>query len=263
MASTGTCPFCGAVVTSEEKKCPNCGGENPNYVRDQVRQIVQPKTLDELKEYCAERGMPLLRMRFFIGVNTQEPRAFGIYREGSRFIVYKNKSDGSRAVRYNGTDEAYAVNEIYTKLIEECHSRGIYPDQPGKPAAQSSTAAGWKSANEEWMTRLEKQEQKKQEERKKEMRKTRRIIAVIAVLFFVLLIVFARYSGPGRGTSSSSDWDTTTNRYSYTQENRDSTRNSYSYSHDNDRDHDSWDSDWGSNDYDSWDSGSTDWDSDW
>ena len=106
MASTGKCPFCGAVVTSDQKNCPDCGSENPYYSEDLPRQILQPKTLSELKEYCAERGMPLLRMRFFIGVNNQEPRVYGIYQEGSRFIVYKNKSDGSRAVRYDGPDEA-------------------------------------------------------------------------------------------------------------------------------------------------------------
>ena len=35
------------------------------------------------------------------------------------FIVYKNKADGTRAVRYKGTDEAYAVNELYLKLKDE------------------------------------------------------------------------------------------------------------------------------------------------
>ena len=195
MASTGTCPFCGAVVTSEEKKCPNCGGENPNYVRDQVRQIVQPKTLDELKEYCAERGMPLLRMRFFIGVNTQEPRAFGIYREGSRFIVYKNKSDGSRAVRYNGPDEAYAVNEIYTKLIDECHSRGIYPDQPGKPAAAGTDSL---QTVEHWAAGMENRQRKIDEKKKKKRKKILIFAGALLVLYLAAIIFGSKKAAPVR-----------------------------------------------------------------
>ena len=131
-ASTGECPFCHGTVRSDEKTCPNCGAENPNYVEDTPRRIFHPKTIEELKEYCAERGMPLLRMRFFIGEDYKEPRAFGIYRDGDRFVVYKNKDNGNRAVRYDGPDEAHAVNELFQKLLDECHNRGIYPDrEPG------------------------------------------------------------------------------------------------------------------------------------
>ena len=199
MASTGICPFCGAVVTSEEKNCPNCGGENPNYIRDQLQQIIRPKTLSELKEYCAERGMPLLRMRFFIGVNIQEPRAFGIYQEGGRFIVYKNKSDGSRAVRYNGPDEAYAVNEIYTKLIDECHNRGIYPDQPGRSAAaQSRAAADTDSvqAIEQWAAGMEKHQRKLEEKKKKKNRRTLLIVVGALAALFVAAIISVISTSP-------------------------------------------------------------------
>ena len=136
LASTGTCPFCGGTVRSDQKFCTSCGAENPHYVADSPRRILLPKTIEELKEYCAERGMPLLRMRFFIGEDRREPRAFGIYQAGDRFVVYKNKDNGNRAVRYDGPDEAYAVNEIFQKLLSECHNRGIYPD--GRPAQASS-----------------------------------------------------------------------------------------------------------------------------
>ena len=150
MASTSKCPFCGGTVSSEDKTCPHCGATNENYVADTPRHIFLPKTIDELKEYCAERGMPLLRMRFFIGEDFKEPRAFGIYRDGDRFVVYKNKADGSRAIRYNGPDEAYAVNELFQKLLVECHNRGIYPD--GKPSGngagtRSNTARSKRSFN--------------------------------------------------------------------------------------------------------------------
>ena len=129
MASTLKCPSCGSILLSNEKNCPQCGRENAGYVEDTPRRIFHPKTIQELKEYCAERGMPLLRMRFFVGQDHREPKAFGIYKaDGNRYVVYKNKADGSRAVRYDGPDEAYAVNELFEKLLSECHNRGIYPD---------------------------------------------------------------------------------------------------------------------------------------
>ncbi len=136
MASTSKCPYCGGTVQSNEKNCPHCNAINESYIEDTERQIFQPKTIDELKEYCAERGMPLLRMHFFIGENYQEPKAFGIYQDGDHFVVYKNKADGSRAIRYQGPDEAYAVNELFQKLLSECHNRGIYPD--GEPATKGT-----------------------------------------------------------------------------------------------------------------------------
>ena len=134
MASTGKCEYCGATLLSTDRQCPQCGAPNPNYVEPMERTVFLPKTIEELKEYCAERGMPLLRMRFFIGENFQEPKAFGIYKDGDEYVVYKNKANGQRAVRYRGPDEAYAVNELFEKLLEECHNRGIYPD--GKPTGE-------------------------------------------------------------------------------------------------------------------------------
>ena len=128
MASTSQCKYCGSTVSSSDEHCPNCGAPNEGYVPDTERRIFLPQTIEELKEYCAERGMPLLKMRFFIGEDYREPKAFGIYRDGEDFIVYKNKADGQRAIRYQGPDEAFAVNELFAKLLEECHNRGIYPD---------------------------------------------------------------------------------------------------------------------------------------
>ena len=84
----------------------------------------KPRTIKELRAFCAEKGMPLEKMRFFIGEDYREPRAFGIYRdENGEFVVYKNKDDGSRAIRYQGPDEAYAVNELYEKLRAEVSER--------------------------------------------------------------------------------------------------------------------------------------------
>ena len=144
-ASTSQCPYCGSTLRSDEKVCPNCGAANEHYVQDTPRRIVKPRTIAELKEYCAERGMPLLRMRFFIGEDYREPKAFGIYRDGEDVVVYKNKADGSRAIRYRGRDEEHAVDELFQKLLDECHNRGIYPDGE-TPTTRSSGGSGRRAA---------------------------------------------------------------------------------------------------------------------
>lgn len=56
-------------------------------------------------------------MRFYIGEDFKEPKAFGVFKDtDGNFVVYKNKADGSRAIRYRGPDETHAVNEIYQKM---------------------------------------------------------------------------------------------------------------------------------------------------
>ena len=142
MATYVYCPHCGKQATTDDKYCPHCGAENPNYAAASPQPITNPRTIAELQQYCAERGMPLERMRFFIGVDWREPKAFGIYQAGDAFVVYKNKADGSRAVRYHGPDEAYAVKELFSKLLEECHNRGIYPENMLKPSGLQSAAPG-------------------------------------------------------------------------------------------------------------------------
>ena len=123
MAARKHCPFCNELVEQDEEICPYCGEENRT-----------PKTIEELLAYCEKWGMPLHRMRFFIGENYQKARAFGIYEDGGRYIVYKNKANGERATRYSGPDEAHAVKELFLKLLDECHKRDIYPD--GRPAEE-------------------------------------------------------------------------------------------------------------------------------
>ena len=111
------CEYCGAFIDETAEKCPNCGAVNKNFKR-----IVSgtPSTIEELKRWYMERKLPSENVtRFFIGKNIHEPKAFGIYKDGSEYVVYKNKADGSRAIRYRGTDETYAVNEIYLKLRSE------------------------------------------------------------------------------------------------------------------------------------------------
>lgn len=121
------CPFCGESVPSGEEFCPNCGtrlSEKQPESAQEARVYQKPRTIEQLKEFCREKGMPLYTMRFFIGEDYRQPRAFGIFRnENGEFVVYKNKDDGTRAIRYQGPDEAFAVNEIYEKLKSETKLR--------------------------------------------------------------------------------------------------------------------------------------------
>lgn len=110
------CEYCGNFIEETEKNCPNCGAVNTHMARAAHG---VPHTIDALQAFCAAHGVDLEKMHFHIGEDYKEPKAFGIYRDNGEFVVYKNKADGSRAVRYRGTDESYAVNEIYQKLKAE------------------------------------------------------------------------------------------------------------------------------------------------
>ena len=226
----------------------------------------RPRTIEQLQDFCAYNEMPLERMRFFVGEDYKEARAFGIYGEDRRFVVYKNRSDGSRVVRYDGPDEAYAVGELYDKLLDECHRRDIWPD--GKPAD------------------LEKR-------RKSEKRRRIAIAVVVVLLVGTLGYIFYRigakmhaydgyyrFESPGIYYCYGDDW--------YYSDDSDWVRtDDVPYDNYDDRaDYyigDTYDSSWGhsdfeqsqawaqiqeesrtsSSDYSSWDSNDTNWDSDW
>ena len=113
------CEYCNSMFDDTLEKCPSCGAPNQNVRRSTSD---QPTTIEGLKEWYQRMGLPPYETtRFFIGINYTAPRAFGIYQDENtgNFVVYKNKDDGSRAVRYEGTDEAYAVNELHTRLKQE------------------------------------------------------------------------------------------------------------------------------------------------
>ena len=66
-----------------------------------------PKQSPNYSSGIRDRHLPPYETtRFFIGINYKKPKAFGIYQDGDQFIVYKNKANGERAIRYQGTDEA-------------------------------------------------------------------------------------------------------------------------------------------------------------
>lgn len=111
------CDYCDTVFEDTLDRCPSCGAANPKRnVGDN-----KPRTIEELKQWYMARKLPPAEVtRFFIGQDYQQPKAFGIYKnEHGEFVVYKNKADGSRAVRYQGKDEEFAVNELYQKLKDE------------------------------------------------------------------------------------------------------------------------------------------------
>ena len=100
------CEYCEQMIEDTDPQCPYCGAVNNNVNRG-ASQV--PTTIDELKSFCTAHNMPLEKMRFFIGEDYKGARAFGIFKDGSGdFVVYKNKDNGQRAVRYKGKDEAYA-----------------------------------------------------------------------------------------------------------------------------------------------------------
>ena len=125
MASVSKCPYCGREVGSDRAACPNCGAANEKYVAPTRALDLRPGTIAELKEYCALHKLPLRDLRFFPGEDYRRPKAYGMYRDGSDYVVYKNKADGSRSIRYRGPDEAFAVRELYEKLMEVCRRMGI------------------------------------------------------------------------------------------------------------------------------------------
>lgn len=128
------CKYCESWINDTDEICKNCGGVN-----EELKRVANgvPTTIEELKLFCRAHNLPLAKMRFYIGENYKLPKAFGIYKDeaSGEFIVYKNKADGSRAIRYQGKDEAYAVNEIYLKLKDE-----IQNQKARQKAASQNTA---------------------------------------------------------------------------------------------------------------------------
>ena len=113
------CEFCGTMMDDALSACPSCGAPNKNVRRSTDD---QPLTLEELRQWYESKGLPPEEVtRFFIGKDVREPKAFGIYYEEDtgNYVVYKNKASGERSVRYRGTDQAYAVNELFQRLKQE------------------------------------------------------------------------------------------------------------------------------------------------
>lgn len=276
------CDWCGSWINDFDQVCPNCGGVNNNYNRHANG---VPQTIEELKAWAKEMNLPLEEMRTFIGEDYKGVKAFGIYKDETdgTFVVYKNKEDGTRAVRYKGSDEAYAVNELYQKMKERVAVQKAH-QQPkaAKPASGASVAA-------------------QQRQSEKNLSKALFPICLITIVAVIILsVVFALIgeSGPDTGYYTYGDrsyyyygdwyeWENDSWQYAPYESWMDSDYESYydSYSYDSGADYedfedssyytpsddssddddswddDSWDSGWDSGD--SWDSGYDDWGLDW
>ena len=113
------CEYCNSEINDYDEKCPNCGAVNNRLNRTAND---APKTIEQLKQWYIDRNLPdEMITRFFIGTNYSFPKAFGIYKDYNtgNFVVYKNKANGQRAIRYEGKDEEYAVTELYLRLKAE------------------------------------------------------------------------------------------------------------------------------------------------
>ncbi len=81
-----------------------------------------PQTIEELKKWYQSQALPPADVtRMFIDCDYDGTCAYGIYKKeaNNEFVVYKNKPDGSRYVKYSGTNEIEAVKEFYLKMIDE------------------------------------------------------------------------------------------------------------------------------------------------
>ncbi len=229
------CDYCGNYIPDTEPVCPNCGAPN-NGVKRTADEV--PHTIEQLKEYVAKNNIPVDQLRFFIGVDYKEAKAFGIYKDEDtgNFVVYKNKGDGERAVRYEGKDEAYAVNEIYQKLKEKENDYKYYTKVRNGEAGPNTSNTGSNRNNGN--------------------KRPSKIKTLITIAIFIIIMFFAFRNGCARNVGcfigSCSGYESSYDGY-------DSDGGGFFDWGDSDSDYDSgsdwdmdWDSDWGG-----------DWDSDW
>ena len=257
-----------------------------------------PETIDEFKIWYAKKGLPPENItRFFIGKDYLEPRAFGIYKNEitGEFIVYKNKSDGSRSIRYQGTDEAYAVRELYLRLEEEIRNQNSTNNyRPRSSYGSNDTSDKIKETIENTVGRTKSGIGTA-------IKST--FFGIIVFVFFTIFQLFSgffsiydgyyRYndsyyyhlnsswytysniSGWNRGTppdevkknykeyylGSSYSYNYDVDNFEYTSYYQDAQDRDSDYSSSSDSSWSSSDDSWSSSD--DWDSSSTDWDSDW
>lgn len=259
------CEYCGGFLNDCDEMCPHCGAVNSNLKRQSNE---TPRTIEELKGWYVSHHLPPEKVtRFFIGTDFKGAKAFGIYKDEStgNIVVYKNKADGSRAIRYEGKDEAYAVNELYLKLKETVAM------QKANNASRKNTNRGGRRPS------------------KQSFGINCIVFATVAFILVVSILVscFGQNSGYYRYNNdqyyylnnawylyNGSDWVETSvdselsNNYDdyYESSGYDSSYGTTKFedtSYYQDWSSSSWDSDsdWSSSD--SWDSGSSDWDSDW
>lgn len=117
------CEYCGGYISDTDETCPNCGAVNPLLVR-KIKKV--PSTIVELKQWYNKKDFPPSKVtRFFIGENPGFKNSSGIYKskKTGNTVLYEIDSKGNRIIRYDGKDEAYAVNEFYMQIRETMAQR--------------------------------------------------------------------------------------------------------------------------------------------
>lgn len=244
------CEYCESFIDDTDEKCPYCGATNKSLARS-GKGI--PKTIEELKAFADEHNLPLTEMHYYLGENYKGPRAIGIYKDedSGNYIVYKNKSDGSRAVRYEGKDEAYAVNEVYQKMHTDVMNQKARNIAASSSSSSSSPFSSSSSPSGGGFKKI--------------------------LMYILIAIVVLTILGGGCGAcildsgNSGGSYSSPSSGYSQDYDYGSSGSDSGSSWWDDDDDNDSWwnsDDSWDSSDWDwdsgsSWDSGGSDWDSDW
>ncbi len=237
------CDYCGSFIDDTAEKCPFCGGVNSHLARSGAG---IPKTIEALIEFAKAHNLPLEKMHYHLGENYTGPKAIGIYQdeETRNFVVYKNKADGSRAVRYEGKDEAYAVNEIYQKMKTDMISQKEQNPNAGKKPSGNSKGG------------------------------LSNILFYIMIAIVIIVILGGKsWLSSCLSSSSSSSHQTNPSGYyrDYDDDDDDSgwfdSNDDDSWWNSNDNDN-SWnDSDWNNSDWnwgsDNWNSGGSDWNSNW
>lgn len=161
------CAYCGTKYDAEEPRCPSCGGPNTQETEPQAapseQGLKKPQTIQELRDFAAAHKLPLNKMRVHIGEDYGNPRAYGIFQtEDGSFVVYKNKADGSRSIRYRGPDEAHAVSELYLKMQELVRQQKARQAEKARQAANNRPSAAERSRSScyskkvSWLDKLKK-----------------------------------------------------------------------------------------------------------
>ena len=125
------CNYCGNQVDDFLTNCPVCRNplpvngptkgpvlnyDAPKYIKTEH---AVPTTIEEFQKLIVVNSYPSAEAsHFYIGQNVSHPKAFGICKEFNSIIIYLNKADGTRVIKYRGNDEQYAVTSFY-KIYKE------------------------------------------------------------------------------------------------------------------------------------------------
>ncbi|MBP5554269.1 MAG: hypothetical protein J6X94_05285 [Lachnospiraceae bacterium] len=140
----------------------------------------EPKTIEELRSWFKERGYEPAQTRFFVGVDFRAPKAFGIYQdELGEYVVYKNKADGTRVIRYQGNDQEFAVHELYQRFQQE-----IINQQTRWTASQSN------NNNSKWQENSFSYDSYERDQLRNERGRKLPLIILLVILSFVLTVAF-------------------------------------------------------------------------